>query len=256
MTYSRTMELSSILNIPKGIVHLLIWSWNLISRLLDGIFEISTPPSKHDFQDVGDFVSTVDSPSVTTFKEAEVVNTLELDSRINITLPIKMPLANLRHIASNSLDDTSEDRQCAHPTVAASVTDTESKATAGRAVQCPNPQVVQETVVKPTNKKQRKRKAQLEKSKTENAQEGQHLQKCIKDKDKQRTLIAPVQPSKVTADFSNKRYANSALRKLDWRNPAVEPVACAIKPIRQPLGPSLGSIGFSKEYQESRRARR
>jgi len=254
MTYCRTMELFSILNIPKSIVHLLIWSWNLISRLLDGIFEISTPPTKHDMS-VADYVSPVDSPSVATFKEAEVANTLELDSRINtITLPIEMPAkANLLE-ASNSLDDSSEDRQCAN-SIAASVADTESRATAGRAVQCPNPQVVQETV-KSTHKKQRKRKAQLEKSKTENAQEGQQLQKCTKNKDKQRTLVAPVQPSIVTADFSNKRYANSALRKLDWRNPAVEPVACAIKPIRQPLGPSLGSIGFSKEYQESRRARR
>jgi len=251
MTHCRTMELSSILNIPKWIVHLLIWSWNLFSRLLDEIFEISTR-TKHDVQNVGDFVS-VDSPSVTTFKEAEFANTLELDSRINnITEPIKMPaLDNLNEIASNSLETSPEDTQCANPTVAASVTDTESKAAAGRAVQCPNPQVVKETFVKPTHMKQRKRKAQLEKSKTENAQEGQHLQKYTKEKGKQKTLLAPVHPSKVTADFTNKRYANSALRKLDWRNLAVEPVA--IKPIRQPLGPSLGSIGFSKEYQESRK---
>jgi len=240
MTNGKTMELS----IMKWISHMLLWSWNFFSRLLDGIFEIQV---KQSIQECSDFVaSPVDAPSVTCIEER--IGTVA-DSAKTITVE-QMPVTDNEKL---SLKDTSVDKQCARPTVAASVIDTESKVSEGRATLCPSPPVVQETIiVKPSQKKQRKRKAKLEKSQPENIQE--QPKKCAKGKDKS-TLPTTAQSPIITADSTNKRYfANSALRKLNCRSSAMDPVKYGIRPIRQPLGPTVGSIGFSKEYQESRRA--
>jgi len=247
MTNGKTMEHSII----KWIGHMFLWSWNFFSRMLEGIFEIQV---KQGTQECGDSVVSlvgVDASSVTCIEEPIGV---VADSNKTTTV-VQMPGSDREKL---SLEDISDDRKCTRPTVAASVIDTESKASEGRATLCPSPQMVQETIiVKPAPKKQRKRKAKLEKIQPENIPD--QPKKFEKGKDKS-TLHTPADSSKVILDSTNKRYfANSALRKLKNRSSAVNPgptgeVIYGIRPIRQPLGPTVGSIGFSKEYQESRRA--